>query len=34
MGPNTVYIIYAAGVIVASLAAFIGYNIFKKPKVS
>ena len=34
MGPNTVYIIYAAGVIVASLAGFIGYNIFKKPKVS
>lgn len=34
MGPNSLYIIYAAGAIVVSLAAFIGYNIFKKPKVS
>lgn len=34
MGPNTAYIIYAAGAIVASIAAFIGYNIVKKPKVS
>lgn len=34
MGPNSLYIIYAAGAIVAGLAAFIGYNIVKKPKVS
>ena len=34
MAPNTAYIIYAAGAIVASLAIFIGYNIFKKPKIS
>jgi hypothetical protein len=34
MGPNTAYIVYAAGAIVASLAIFIGYNIFKEPKVN
>ena len=30
MGPNTVYIIYAAGAVVASIAAFYGYTWFIK----
>ena len=34
MGPNTVYIIVAAGALVASLAVYIVYSLIKGPKVS
>jgi hypothetical protein len=32
MGANTVYIIYAAGTVVACLAAYLGYSMFKGSK--